>query len=125
QANGEGRQPVGLAGGVAEQQFGGPGNQCREVIESWSMIVFRIVLVNSVAYELDQEVSIDSFVVMQRDKREIVQTQHRSNEENRARTDTPDALRHVVHGWRLAHATSTLGFGSSRTIFATSLLVMA
>lgn len=60
------------------------------------MIVVRIVGVDSFADEPDEEVSIDTFVVMQWNEIQIVETQNGCDEENSSHTKLPDALRNVL-----------------------------
>ena len=59
------------------------------------MVVFRIVPVSSIAHEPDEEVSVNSFVVMQGHEVEIVQAQNGGNYEDPDYTELPDAFRDV------------------------------
>ena len=60
------------------------------------MIVVRIVGVDSLADEPDEEVSINSFVVMQWNEIQIVQAQDSGDEENPNHTKFPDTFRNVL-----------------------------
>jgi len=59
------------------------------------MIVVRIVGVDSFADEPDEEISIDTFVVMQRNEIQIPQAQHGGDEEDPSHAKSPDAFRNV------------------------------
>jgi len=56
-----------------------PGDNGGEVIESWTVVVCGIVMVNPFTHEPDEEVSIHSFVVMKGHETEIVQTENGSH----------------------------------------------
>ena len=60
------------------------------------MIVFRIVPVKSFTYEPDEEVPVNSFVVMQRYEVEIVQPQNGGNQNDPDHAELPDAFRNVL-----------------------------
>ena len=60
------------------------------------MVVVRIVGVDSFADEPDEEVSIYSFVMMQWNEIQIVQTQHSAGQQDPNHTKFPNACRNVL-----------------------------
>ena len=59
------------------------------------MIVFGIVFVRALAHESDQEVSVDAFIVMQRNEIQIVKPEHRRDHQDHDHTDLPNAFRNI------------------------------
>ena len=72
-----------------KQQFDGPGNQRREVVKSWTMIILRDRTGRLLANQPDQKIPIDAFVVMQRYEIQIVQAKTGGDQEDSNDADSP------------------------------------
>ena len=59
------------------------------------MVVLWIILVKVIANQLYKEVSVDSFVVVEGDKIEIVETEEGADDHNRGGARSPDPLVYV------------------------------
>src|SRR5687767_8348824 len=79
----------------AKQQSRDPWEPRCKVVKGWPVVVFRIVFVRALAHKLHQKVSINAFVVMQRDEIEIVEPEDRRDEQDRNHTDLPKAFRNI------------------------------
>jgi hypothetical protein len=82
QANIESRQSVIVAGNFSAKEANNPRNNGGKIIECGAVIILRIVEVLSVANQRDQKISVDTFVMVERNKRQFEQSQESADEEN-------------------------------------------
>ncbi len=88
------------------------GNQRRKVVKSGTVVILGIVFVLSVTNESEEKVSVDAFVVMQRDEVQVVKPEHRRDQHDRDHADQPNVIRNVGAESGRRWSSSALGLDS-------------
>src|SRR2546427_2117223 len=78
------------------EKLDGPRDDGRKVIKRWAVIVPRVVLIEPLTHQPHKKVSVDSFVMVQRHKLEIIKAQDRADNHDRDRGNQPCSFRDLA-----------------------------